>query len=137
MKSSKRPILCGVLSGVLMGTGQLLNRQFLKGFLYLATHILLILWVYPYIYWGIEGLITLGVTPKQDHSLFLMVYGVLSLIALVYLLMFQISCIKDAYRNAAKRQNHEILPSFREGFRESLRRKSPLFSPPPASSPYP
>ena len=127
MKSNKRPILCGVLSGILMGSGQLLNRQFLKGILYLATHILLILWVYPYIYWGVEGLVTLGVTPKQDHSLFLMVYGVLSLIALVYLILFQVSCIKDAYRNAVKRQNHEILPNFREGFRDSLRRKSPLF----------
>ena len=127
MKRSKKPILCGVLSGVLMGTGQMVNKQFLKGILYIVTHVLLLLWVYPYIYWGIEGLVTLGTTPKADHSLFLMVYGVLSVIALVYLLIFHISCIKDAYRNAMKLQDHEVLPSFMEGFRESLRRKAPVF----------
>ncbi len=127
MKPSKRPIVCGVLSGLYMGVGQLVNRQWLKGILYLAVHTFLILWVYPYIYWGIEGLITLGATPKVDHSLFLMIYGILSIIALVYLLMFYVSCIKDAYRIAKMRQNHEIPPSFKEGFKACLRRKSPLF----------
>ena len=127
MKPSKRPILCGVLSGLYMGVGQLVNKQWLKGILYIAINTLLILWVYPYIYWGIEGLVTLGVTPKADHSLFLMVYGILSIIALVYLLVFYVSCIKDAYRNAKLLQSHEVLPGFKEGFKNCLRRKSPLF----------
>ena len=97
MNGKNRPLICAELSGVYMGVGQLLNRQFLKGMLYLSLQTIMILWVFPYIYWGIEGLVTLGTVPKQDHSLFLMVYGILSLIALVFILYIYVSCIKDAY----------------------------------------
>lgn len=127
MEKKKRAIVYGILSGLYMGLGQLFNRQYLKGILYLIFHTFLILWVFPYIYWGIEGLITLGSVPMQDHSLFLMVYGILSIIALVFLLVIYVSCIKDAYRNAILRMEHKELLTFKEGFRSLLKRRGYLF----------
>lgn len=127
MNGKNRPLICAVLSGVYMGVGQLLNRQFLKGMLYLSLQTIMILWVFPYIYWGIEGLVTLGTVPKQDHSLFLMVYGILSLIALVFILYIYVSCIKDAYKNAVLLREHKTLMKFKDGFRNMLRKKAHIF----------
>lgn len=127
MSGTKHPLLCALLSAVYMGIGQLMNRQILKGILYLFLHTVLLLWVLPYIYWGVEGLVTLGTVPKQDHSLFLMVYGILSLIALAFILVIYVSCIKDAWRNATLLKAHKELPGFKAGFRNMLKRKAHIF----------
>ncbi len=126
-KRGRRPALCAVLSALFMGLGQMLNRQFLKGALYMAAHVMLVFWAAPYLSWGIEDLITLGYVPMRDHSLFAMVYGILSLIALVFIIVFYVLCITDAYKCAKKLQNYEQLPTFRQGFRNTLSRRAPLF----------
>ncbi|MDQ0089575.1 arabinogalactan oligomer/maltooligosaccharide transport system permease protein [Paenibacillus anaericanus] len=96
------------LSLLFMGLGQLYNRQFAKGIL------LFLLEVYVLIFWskpigkGIWGLITLGdqlqvrqrgrVLEQGDHSIFLMVEGIIYLLAILLLICFYIFNIGDAYK---------------------------------------
>lgn len=125
-QNNRKPLLCGFLSGLYMGIGQVLNKQYIKGILYMITETLLLLFVVPYLYWGIEGLITLGTVPKTDHSLFLMTYGILAVIASCYLLAMYISCIKDAYQNAQLLQSGGSPLKFKASIKRFLERKAHL-----------
>ncbi|MEG0692010.1 MAG: sugar ABC transporter permease [Oscillospiraceae bacterium] len=125
-QNNRKSLLCGFSSAVYMGIGQIINKQYLKGIIYIAIETLLLLFVVPYLYWGVEGLITLGSVPKADHSLFLMTYGILAIIALCYLIVFYISCIKDAYRNSCFLKSGVELPTFKASFKLFLERKAHL-----------
>lgn len=127
MNKKTRPVVSAILSAVYMGLGQLFNRQYIKGLLYMIFYTLLLLFGLPYIYWGIEGLVTLGSIPKQDHSLFLMVYGVLSILALTVVLYLYFSCIADAYKKTKQRNEGKELSGFKDSFKDLLKRKAPLF----------
>jgi arabinogalactan oligomer/maltooligosaccharide transport system permease protein len=107
-----------------MGLGQLINRQVVKGILNLLLFVYCILYPIPFSYYCIEGLISLGWVPMQDHSLFMMVYGILGLIVLTFVLLIYITNIKDAYRNAVKLQNGETLPGFKESVSAFIGRRS-------------
>lgn len=103
-----RAAVSATLSVLFMGLGQLYNRQIVKGLmLALIEAYVLIFWSKP-IMNGIWGLITLGeqaqirqrgrIVVQGDHSIFLMVEGIIYLLALLVLVCFYIFNIGDAYK---------------------------------------
>lgn len=105
-----------LLSVLCMGAGQLFNRQFVKGIFFFILHIITLNSL-PFIYTNIRGLITLGETPMEDHSLFLMVYGVLTVFLVLIVIGIYILNIRDAYKNGLLHDMGREVP----GFRESLK----------------
>ncbi|MNW50855.1 Maltose transport system permease protein MalF [compost metagenome] len=124
--------LTGLLSGVIWGSGQWLNHQFLKGLLFFligAGSIMLEIFTGNYIgisgdysfrenggffLKGIWGLITLGTQPRKmgiaglspgDHSIVLMANGIIALFFIILLLFFYVWNIRDAA--ATRKQMNE------------------------------
>lgn len=126
MKGPVKPIVPAAASTVCMGLGQLINGQRIKGILLILLDILLVLYILPYLSFGIEDLITLGTVPMKQHSLFLMTYGILCIIALVYIIWFYISNIIDAYHRAKQKLLGQEIPSFKSSIAGFLQKKAPL-----------
>lgn len=113
-----------VLSTLFMGFGQLYNKAFLKGILFLLVGLSFVFNLESYLY-GIWGIVTLGVTPQSmngfeviqgDHSVFLLLEGLIKIILLIGTLFFYIYNIVDAKRLGEARDNGEK----RLGIKESL-----------------
>jgi arabinogalactan oligomer/maltooligosaccharide transport system permease protein len=97
----------GVLSILFMGLGQLYNKQYFKGFFFALIEIFFIILMLPFTVKSLRGLITLGDTPQKmvngkiiqgDHSIFLMVFGIISLLVLFIFAVIYVINVKDAYR---------------------------------------
>jgi len=116
LQPKKRPLLtrprkAALLSLLFMGLGQFYNRQFLKGSIFIALEAyLLIFWTVPF-QWAMWGLTTLGETPQRregfeiipgDHSIFLLIEGLLFFISFLLFLWFYYLNIRDAYKVAVK-----------------------------------
>lgn len=106
-----KPVISAALSLIFMGLGQLYNKQYLKGVAFLVLELyLLIFWTVPF-QWAMWGLTTLGETVQTrqgfeiiqgDHSIFLMIEGILFLISFLLFLWFYYLNIRDAYKVAVK-----------------------------------
>ncbi|WP_242965322.1 carbohydrate ABC transporter permease [Petroclostridium xylanilyticum] len=97
----------GVLSILFMGLGQLYNKQYFKGFFFALIEIFFIILMLPFTVKSLRGLITLGDTPQKmvngkiiqgDHSIFLMVFGIISLLVLFIFAVIYVINVKDAFR---------------------------------------
>lgn len=115
----------GLLSAIVWGAGQALNRQYLKGLLFFLIGVLsvtteIVTGSYGdmdggfsfrnnggFFLKGIWGLITLGTQPRKmgltgltagDHSIVLMANGIITLFVLLILLFFYVWNIRDAAR---------------------------------------
>jgi len=120
----KKPALAASLSSLVWGSGQLYNKQYAKGIVFLAVQIILItIEILSGNYFsgafefreagffvsGIWGLITLGtklseLTPQGltpgDHSIMLLIQGVIALLILLIFVAIWLLNIKDAYQTA-------------------------------------
>ena len=103
-RHSKR---AGMLSILFMGLGQLYNRQTAKGIVLAAAEAVYIIAFLPYTIRSIKGLITLGDTPQKmvngkiiqgDHSIFMMVFGIVAIIVLLLFAVLYALNINDAFR---------------------------------------
>ena len=109
-----KPKIAALLSLIFMGLGQIYNKQILKGLSFLALEVyLLIFWTVPF-QWAMWGLTTLGENPQSrngfeivqgDHSIFLMIEGILYLISFLLLIWFYYLNIRDAYKVAVKTES--------------------------------
>lgn len=125
-KSQKKmpPIIPGIASAILWGLGQLINKQYVKAvFFFLIQVMVIVIELITGNYFsgefiirenggffikGIWGLITLGTTPRKmtlvgvtdgDHSVILMIKGIIvALIALIFVAIY-IWNIRDAYKS--------------------------------------
>lgn len=118
------------LSILFMGLGQLYNRQLAKGILYALIWSGL-LWVsFDYLFEAIRGLVTLGETPsgmvkvgrvyqmvQGDHSIFLMVEGLIALFALLLIIGIYIMNVRDAYMNGLRRELGEPTKGIIDGLK--------------------
>ncbi|WP_242974821.1 carbohydrate ABC transporter permease [Clostridium thermosuccinogenes] len=105
MKSHSK-IAC-LLSILFMGLGQLYNKQIIKGVIFAAVEVIFIVFFLPFIRYGMWGLYTLGEKPQAfvngkvvqgDHSIFLMIYGIISLaLIFIFAVLYYLNC-RDAYR---------------------------------------
>jgi len=119
LKTNKRYI-AAVLSTIFMGVGQLYNRQWIKGFLYGLVNYFIVLNSIPFLLHNLRGLITLGDTPMKDHSLFMLVYGVLSVLLTLIVIGIYLFNIFDAYKNGRLRDQGKNPPKFRESIRNLI-----------------
>lgn len=92
----KSPFTLPGLLSVIPGLGQLYNKQIGKGIIFMSVFALFVYQLKKYGISAIRGLITLGSTPMEDHSLFLMITGVLQFILILLFLMFYLAQIHDA-----------------------------------------
>jgi len=102
MKRSKKSTIFSVL---FMGLGQIFNKEIFKGIMFAIIEIVTIL-NFTYFIRSITGLITLGVkgqyfvdgVVKGDHSIFLMIEGLIAIAILTLVILVYIFNILDAKR---------------------------------------
>jgi len=124
----RKPTAGALLSALFMGLGQLYNGQWMKGILFLAAGIG---------FWGgaaaldlpeyLRGLWTLGEQPsglvkvgrltqmvEGDHSIFLLIQGLMALLAVLLAAGLYAACIRDAYKTGLQREEGQKVRSFRQ-----------------------
>ncbi|MFS0726046.1 ABC transporter permease subunit [Paenibacillus sp. 1P07SE] len=124
-----------VLSIVCMGAGQLYNRQYLKGLLFLAIYAAGWYSLLQSLLGYLQGLITLGVQPSAmvkvgrltkmvegDHSIFMMIDGLIALLAVLLLAFLYALNIRDAYLVGQSRDRGEHPRHFAASLREINRK---------------
>ncbi|WP_110114534.1 sugar ABC transporter permease [Bacillus sp. CGMCC 1.16541] len=116
--SNHRKVALGL--SIIPGLGQLYNRQILKGMLFLLLTISFVVVFKDFLNIGLWGLVTLGEKLPRDHSIFLLVYGILSVILLVFALGFYAFNLYDAYKNGEKRDLGLRLSSVKEQYHNVL-----------------
>nr|WP_310795822.1 hypothetical protein [Heyndrickxia oleronia] len=109
-----------ILSLLFMGLGQIYNRQYMKGLLFICLEIyIVVFWSLPFRN-AMWGLTTLGETTQKrigfkiqpgDHSIFLMIEGIIFLICGLLLIWVYYLNIRDARRvgiarDLGQRPNH-------------------------------
>ena len=118
------PIIPGIASAIIWGLGQLINKQYIKAVFFFLIQVLIITIELitgnyfsggfiirengGFFVKGIWGLITLGTTPRKmtlvgitdgDHSVILMIKGIIvALVALIFVAIY-IWNIRDAYKS--------------------------------------
>lgn len=125
MKKNKS-IFVAIMSGIIWGSGQLYNKQKIKALIFFVAQLLLITielatsywdvyffgdvpssWrmkdIYGYFSRGIWGLVSLGEIPGAktgDHSIVLMINGIITVMILLIFVLIYIWNIKDAYKTS-------------------------------------
>lgn len=107
MNRSKK---AAILSALFMGAGQLYNKNILKGIALAALESAVLLFGVPYFQYSLWGLVTLGETAQYfvgghaygDHSIRLLMNGVLALIVAAIVVGIYAGNIADAYRTAKR-----------------------------------
>ncbi len=102
MKRSKRAALLSIL---FMGLGQLYNREIAKGILFAIVNIIVLINI-PYFRYAYWGLITLGEQPlhyvngiaEGDHSIFLLIQGIIAVLVTLLIILIYVLNIIDAFK---------------------------------------
>ncbi|NGZ77320.1 carbohydrate ABC transporter permease [Saccharibacillus alkalitolerans] len=128
--SSGRAKTAAWLSVLCMGLGQLYNRQYVKAALFLLAEALGVYFIATTLIRNLMGLITLGDTPTRmekvgrlyqnvpgDHSIFMMIYGLVAFLFLALFLVFYVLNVRDAYTVGRLREEGREAPNFRETLR--------------------
>ncbi len=105
------PTVALVLSILFAGLGQLYNRRFIKGLLFIVIEAAFIITMYDFMNIGLWGIVTLGTIPRVDHSIILLIQGIIAVIVLVFAIALYIFNVVDARKDAIKLSNGEKLPS--------------------------
>ncbi|OMD38368.1 sugar ABC transporter permease [Paenibacillus odorifer] len=124
-----------LLSVVVPGLGQFYNRQWLKGLVFLLVGSIGIYFIFHDLIVYLRGLSTLGEFPSRmvkvgkltrmvegDHSIFMMIDGLIALLALLFYSAFHVLNIRDAFLVGAARDGKEPIHSFVESLRHMGRR---------------
>jgi arabinogalactan oligomer / maltooligosaccharide transport system permease protein len=105
---------------IIPGFGQLYNRQWLKGIVFLILTLSFFTGFYNLLNMGLWGIVTLGTVPFRDDSLFLMVKGIIALLVIAIGLGIYIFNLVDAYKNGKKRDLGLSVNSLRDQFRNVM-----------------
>lgn len=104
----------------LMGTGQMLNGQYVKGLLYLLAEVAFVVYFAVRGVGDIIGFFTLGTQKADawlgiegDNSVIMLLWGIFAWFALVVLVALWVSNIKDAQKYADMRP-FKTLPTFKD-----------------------
>ncbi|SHR43514.1 ABC-type sugar transport integral membrane protein [Mycobacteroides abscessus subsp. abscessus] len=104
------------LLSIVPGLGQIYNRQFLKGIIFLVLAAAFGIVFGDILNMGFWGLFTLGEIPRVDHSIFLLIDGIIALIVTVLGLGVYAFNLYDAHSNGKKRDLGLHLNSVREQY---------------------
>lgn len=118
-----------VLSVLSMGLGQIYNRQFIKGIIYLLVEAAGVFYFSTSLGRAIWGITTLGDTARHkvkgkfvngDHSIFLMVESLITLMILLIFIAFYIFNIIDARKTAIQREQGVPARNFKQSIQHTL-----------------
>lgn len=104
------------LLSIIPGFGQFYNKQFVKGFIFLILAMSFGFTFYDVLPVGFWGLFTLGEIPRLDHSVFLLIDGIIALIITIMGLGIFALNIYDARNNGKKRDAGLELNSVRQQY---------------------
>ena len=119
LNGSKHRKMATMLS-IIPGVGQMYNKQFVKGLIFLVLTGSFIVAFADLLNMGLWGIVTLGTEVPRDHSVFLLVEGILALIVIVFGLGIYAFNLYDAYQNGKKRDIGTPLNSVKEQYRNLL-----------------
>ncbi|WP_191562352.1 carbohydrate ABC transporter permease [Metabacillus idriensis] len=105
---------------IIPGLGQLYNKQLLKGFFFLIMTAAFFIVFKDLLNMGLWGIVTLGEKPMRDHSIVLLVQGILALIVVVFGLIFYIFNLYDAAKNGEKRDRGEKISTLKDQYRNLI-----------------
>jgi len=94
-----------LLSVIVPGLGQLYNRRFLKGIIFIIISFSFLITTWDYIDIGLWGIFTLGTIPREHHSIQLLIQGLIALIILLFGIAIYVFNIIDARKDAIDREN--------------------------------
>ncbi len=109
-----------VLSILLAGLGQIYNKRYIKGISFIILEIAFIVATFDFLWLGLWGIITLGTIPGVDHSIFLLVYGIVALILLAFAVTFYVFNVLDARKQAIKLNNGWEPPTFSQAVKKRI-----------------
>ncbi|WP_106496198.1 sugar ABC transporter permease [Lentibacillus sp. Marseille-P4043] len=109
-----------ILLSIIPGLGQFYNRQYLKGFIFLGLAISFVIAFWDFIDIGIWGILTLGEKLPRDNSIFLIVYGIISIFLLAIAAIFMFMNLRDAYKNGERRDMGQRLNTIRGQYRNLI-----------------
>lgn len=123
----KYRLTAAILSAVGMGLGQLYNRQYIKGLVLFLLYLGGLFYAVQNLGHAIWGLVTLGEKKQHlelvgkiykmvpgDHSIFLLVEGLIVLFAFIMFVIIYVLNIKDAYVTGKQREEGRKPNDFRE-----------------------
>lgn len=117
MKKAKK---AGILSTIFMGLGQIvINKEYIKGLIFMVIEALVLTQV-GYFIKGIRGLVTLGTVTGftqqnakyNDHSIFLMIDGIIAILLLLIVLFIYFSNVQDAIASGKRLDRGEKPEAF-------------------------
>ncbi|HEY2493465.1 MAG TPA: ABC transporter permease subunit [Paenibacillus sp.] len=115
-----------ILSLISMGLGQIYNRQFIKGLVYLLIEAYAIIYFSSNLGRSLWGMVTLGDTPRMrvngkwidgDHSIFILIQSLITILLLIIFVIIYVMNVRDA-RKTAERREKGIQPN---SFKQSIR----------------
>ena len=80
IKRKEKDVKKATLLSIIPGLGQFYNEQKFKGIIFLGIFIAFLVELVTFGVPAMEGFITLGTVPMEDHSLFLLIEGTLQII---------------------------------------------------------
>ncbi|GIO56190.1 sugar ABC transporter permease [Paenibacillus cineris] len=110
-----------LLSIISMGLGQIYNRQWIKGILFLLIEAFGIYYFINNLGRALWGITSLGDTPRLlvkgkwidgDHSIFIMIQSLITLLFLLIFIVVYVMNVRDAFHTAIKRENGQVPNSF-------------------------
>jgi arabinogalactan oligomer/maltooligosaccharide transport system permease protein len=129
----KHSRIAALLSLLVMGLGQLYNRQYIKAFILLVLEAAGMAYFIKYLAHASWGLITLGDAATRqvmvegitknvagDHSIFLLIEGLITLMILLIFVSFYVLNVKDAYRTGRLRDQGQKVATFNESLKYAL-----------------
>ncbi|WP_096187705.1 carbohydrate ABC transporter permease [Evansella halocellulosilytica] len=124
--SSQNPKLALLLS-IVPGIGQYYNHRFVKGSMFLVIAVAFVVAFADFIDIGLWGIVTLGTQVGRDHSLVLIIQGLVTIILLIFALLFYVINLRDAYKDAQKLKSGFRIPSLGEAFHHTYDKTFPYF----------
>ncbi|NGP43810.1 sugar ABC transporter permease [Bacillaceae bacterium SIJ1] len=108
-----------VFLSIVPGLGQMYNRRYIKGSIFLVLTAAFLIVFYDILNIGYWGLFTLGEIPAIDDSRVLLAQGIIALILSAFALTFYIANLIDARNDAKKIQEGFALTNFKDAVRHA------------------
>lgn len=115
--SKHNPTIAIILSIIFAGLGQLYNRQWVKGIVFIVLEGAFLAYFGRFINEGIWGFRTLGTIPGEHHSIFLIIFGLVSFILVGFAAALYVFNVIDAKKGAVRLINNEEKKSFVESIK--------------------
>ncbi len=116
------------LSILCMGLGQLYNRQYIKGLLFVLFEAFSVIYLIRNLGFALWGIVTLGETPRTganmngnwDHSIFIMIQSLITLLFVAVFIIIYIMNVRDARAIGLERDKGKAPNNFKQTVRYVL-----------------